>query len=53
MRELPIAFLGFLLAVNQVTMLKGTACMFEEGLRVFGSTTREPAGENQKGKTKS
>jgi hypothetical protein len=39
MRESAIAFFGFLLAVNQVTMLKGEARVFEGSLRAKARTT--------------
>jgi len=38
MRETPIAFVGFFLAVNQVAMLKGLARVFEGYLRANAST---------------
>jgi len=46
MRESAIAFLGFLLALNQVTMLKGEARVFEGCLRANATTTGKPAGQD-------
>jgi hypothetical protein len=38
MQESPVPFLGFLLAVNQVAVLKGQARMFKGSLRASTTT---------------
>jgi len=43
---LTIAFLGLLLAVNQVAMHEGLLGVFKGSLRAFAPTTRQPAGKD-------